>query len=188
MSQIYVPTTSSTPSIPTNFTVDYALDAGVYTPPGSLTPVANNLFINGLTTDFDNPNGIQTVADPNNSQFMLVELTNRFSQTEIAPDNSTTILLAFPLDPVSGGYRFYFDVIAIDTFNDDVCGYTIQATFKTLGGVASVVQTPYIDADEDIMLNAINMNASLSNEAILSFTNSTNNDWAVKFVGHYIKI
>lgn len=187
MSQIYVPTTSSTPSIPTSFTVDYEQAGAVFTAPGTVVPSGNNVNINGAFTDFDNANGIQTVADPNNSKFMLVELTNRFSDTIVCPALSITTLLSFDLGLNPSGYRFNFDIIGIDTVADSVCGYNLQSTFKTLAGVAALVQTPYIDADEDVPGNLVSMSSSLSN-AVLSFTNSTANTWSVKFVGTYVVI
>jgi len=187
MSQIYVPTTSSTPAIPTSFTVDFQLAGGSFIAPGTVVPAGNNVNINGASTNFDNVNGIQTTADPNNSKFMLVELTNRFSDTILCPASSTTTLLSFNLGGSPAGYRFNFDVVGIDTVAFSVCGYNLQSTFKTLGGVAALVQTPYIDADEDIPGNLLSM-TNVGADAVLSFTNSTLNDWSVKFVGTYVVI
>ncbi len=187
MSQFFIEPPGGAPAILTSFTTDFYFDSPDYFAPGTVIPTANNVVISGLFSSVDNENGIQTVADGDNSKFLNIELTNRFSDTITCSASSTTPLLTFDLGNSTSGYRFNFDVIGIDTSTGEVCGYTLLSTFKTLVGVVTLIQSPYIDADEDVTGNSISMTASSPN-VVLSFTNSTLNDWSVRFVGSYIKI
>ncbi len=186
------PPTSSTPTVPTSFSTDVYIDTFVEFPNGTVIPGGNNIIITGGATGLDgstltdNRFGIQTAADPNNGKILIIELTNRISDQGFVAAMSTDNLVIFALDAIPRAYRFNFDVITINQ-SQQVCGYNLQATFKTNGTTASLVQDLYVDSDEDVNTCNLTMVGS-ANNVQLNFTNGTADIMAFKLVGTYIKV
>ncbi len=86
---------------------------------------------------------------------------NQLTGTGTSTNGSTVTLIDFPLAN-NQSYRFTFDVIGRDIAVSpavnagDTYGYKLFATVKNIAGVASIVDTPFDDSDED------NIAASLS--------------------------
>ncbi len=192
MSQIYKSATGSSPAIPTSFSTDIYIVGTDEFPNGTVVPSFNNIRIRGGATQLDgstisdNRFGIQTASDPNNGKNLIIELTNRFSDQGFVAAMSTDNLVIFALDLIPRAYRFNFDVITINQ-SQQVCGYNLQATFKTDGTTATLVQDLYVDSDEDVTTCNLTMVASVNN-VNLNFTNGTADIMAFKLVGTYIKV
>lgn len=172
---------SSTPTIPTNFIADDGTNA---------IPVLNTLNIFSRDSEDDNLNGIQTTSDPDNGDDFYIELTNRLTSSLAAIEGTTTNLIDFDLGLVVGAYRFNFEVIGFDSATNNSIGFTLMATFKNSGVTASIIQTPFVDSDEDIgatltMVAGVGINAT---HAILQLTLPAGNNMSVKTVGTYVKV
>lgn len=142
MSQIYVPTTSSSnlpPDVPTSFTTD----------DGVAVPAANNINIIARDTDEDNPNGIQTEGS---GSTVAIELTNRVHATGVlCPPNENTQILSFNLGPDTAAYRISCNLVGRQLNGTiSTIGYTIAGTFKTNGLLATKVDSVWKHSDEDI--------------------------------------
>lgn len=177
-------------NIPTNFVTDN----------GTAVPQLNILNVNGLSTTDNNNTGIQTVANPSpdvGTNNLAIELTNRI--VKIGTVINTTNVPILDLGSVPASYRFRLDMIARVTSNTgapttvgDTMGYTIWSTFKTSGGItpaATIIETPFIDADEDLtsITAQINMIAT-GNEAVLVFTTPANCQIDFTIIGTYIMV
>ncbi len=170
-----------TPVVSTNFVADDGTNA---------IPVLNTLNILSRDTEDDNLNGIQTTADPDNGDDFYIELTNRLTSSLPAIAATTTDLIDFDLGLVAGAYRFNFEVIGFDSATNNSIGFSLMATFKNSGVAASIIQTPFVDADEDIgatltMVAGAGLDAT---HAILQLTLPAGNNMSVQTIGTYIKV
>lgn len=132
MSQIYKPLTSSgpiPPIIPTQFTADDATIA---------IPAANNLNVFSRDVTASNDNGIQTTADPNASDNLYVELTNRIVVTGTTTNLQTTSVTLFtPTNATAFSYKG--TIVGYDTAGGFAAGGSIEGLGKKIAGVVSVV-------------------------------------------------
>ena len=157
--------TTTNPSIPTTFTEDS----------GSAVPVANNINIFGDTT-------IETTGSGD-----TVTISFRFSGTGTSTNGSNADLITFPLAATPTVYRFHFEVAGRETTTGDGVGYTLFSSFKTDGVTATAIQTPFIDADEDIAGASLTMVAS-GNNVILRANSSGTTTITYHAVGYYTAI
>jgi len=167
MSQFFTNISGSNlpPSIPTTFTEDS----------GSAVPVANNLNVLGDTT----------IATSGSGDTVTVSF--RFSGTGTSTNGSDADLITFALGATPTVYRFHFEVAGRETTTGDGVGYTLFSSFKTDGATASSIQTPFIDADEDIAGASLTMVAS-GNSVILRALSSGTTTITYKAVGYYTSI
>lgn len=194
MSQIYIPVSDSVipVDVPTSFVTDN----------GTAVPAVHILNVNGGFTDSNNTNGIATVANPvptvgtNN---LIIQLTNRFSSSATIlsdPIPAPIVIVSFNLGGSTAAYRFKFDVIARVTATTqplinigDTMGYTLFSTFKTIASVASIIETPFIDADEEINVqSALLTMIAAGNFAALQFTPPPNTSVIYQVTGEYVVI
>lgn len=176
MSQIYLSATASTPSIPTSFVTDS----------GTAVPVANVLNLLGDDTTDNDTDGLRVIGSGSTA---TVQLTNRFYGTAITVGAASGNIISFDLGGSSMGYRFFFDVIARNTATNDTSAYTVTATFKTDGATATVINIPFVDADEAATLTGADVTMAASgNNALLQVTGvaALTINWAA--VGRYIQI
>ena len=167
------------PSVPTSFVTD----------DGTAVPTANTLNVLGRDTNEDNANGIQTVADPNGGDDLYVELTNRVYGTASVTGAVTGDIITFDLGASSAVYRFILHVTGRDTSTNDAVGYTILGSVKTDGATATVIETPFQDADEDTALIDAQMAFVASgNNVILQATGVAGQTISYAAYGYYIKI
>ncbi len=181
MSQIFVPMTDS--NIPVDVPTSFVTDSG------TAIPAAHILNVNANFTSADNTRGIRTSANPNASNNLLIELTDRFYTQTPCPANSTTTLVTFALASSAASYRFEFEVIGRDVFDNSTVGYTLFSTFKTDGATATIIATPFIDADEDASRIACSIQMIASgNNVLLQLVTGAGNIMNVGCKGSYITV
>lgn len=156
MSQIYKRVTSGSlpPDVPTTFTADT----------GVATPAANNLNVFGQTNFVDDAAGIRTegIGDT-----LLVQLTNRIQGNETTVGLTTADVITFNLSATPGAYKMHFEVVAFESTTPAGLGYSIEASARSDGATATVIEDPDADEDEDPALQ-------------------TDADWSIVAVGNSV--
>lgn len=121
------------PIIPTQFTTDDGTIA---------IPAANNLNVFCRNTIENNNNGIQTTADPNNSNNLYVEITNRISITASTSDGAGQTQVVTLMTPTnSTAIEFSSSFIGYDSANDEAAGGSQEGIARKSGGIAVIVGT-----------------------------------------------
>lgn len=180
MSQFYVNSAGSTPppAVATSYTTD------VNTP---AIPALNVLIVVGNDTTDNDIDGIRTDGS-SGSNTLTVQLTNRFYGTATSTNGSNADLITFALGASTAVYRFDFIVTGRETTTGQGVGYTLYSSFKTDGVTATIIQTPFIDADEDIAGAALTMTTDGANNVILRATSSGATTIIYAAVGSYVVI
>lgn len=168
------------PAVPDQFTVDVG---------GPAVPVANNLNLYARDSTADDEDGIRTNNDASGSETVYVELTNRLTGSGSITGAVTGDLITFALSE-SSVYRFEFFVTGRETTTGDGVGYTVFCSAKRVGaGAASIVQTPWVDSDEDASLAGASIDVVASgNNIILQGTGVAATTITYKAVGTYVKV
>ncbi len=156
---------------------------------GTAIPALNVLNVNGGSVTTDNVNGIETRANPNASNNLEIDLTNRLTGSGTSTNASVVSLITFSLAATAQSYRFNFDVVGRETTTGDTVGYSVDGTAKTNAAVASLVATPFIDNDEDASLITANIDLVVSgNNVILQATGVAGTTITYKAVGLYVVV
>jgi hypothetical protein len=163
----------------------------ITTDDGTAIPVANNIQLFGRDTTEDDDDGIRTNNDPNGSQTIYVELTNRVQGTGTSTAGSNADLITFPLS-ANSVYRFNIDVtgksIAGDFIGEGV-GYTVFASARRIGGGAVIISSPFQDNDEDTNLTSSTISFIASgNDVILRAVGTATETMIYNAVGYYVVI
>ena len=176
MSQIYVPGTGSSPAVPTSFNTDS----------GTATPVANTLNILGNDTTDNDIDGITTTGS---GSTVSVLLTNRLQGSGSTTGATTADLITIALGASAAVYRLEFKVSGRDTTSGDGVGYSVLTSIRTDGVTATVIQSPFIDTDEDASLTGANIDFIASgNNGILRVTGVALRTINYQSVGYYILV
>ncbi len=183
MSQAGHVSVSASPVVATSFTTNL----------GTAVPALNVLNVTALDVTTDNVSGIQTrggvstVSGATND--LEIQLTNRLQGTATIVGAVTGDLITFDLGAVAAVYRFEFDVAGIDTGTDDGVGYSVDASVRTDGAAATVIQEPNIDSDEDASLTGASIDIVASgNNAILRPTGVAGQTINYSAVGLYVVV
>lgn len=155
MSQIYKSLLSGPvpPAVPTQFTADDATIA---------IPAANNLNVLSRATTDNNLSGIQTTADPNGSDNLYVELTNRLFGGLSTIDATPTTIINFPLG--AGPYVLTLDGF-ISAYNNTVpsgAGYFFTAAVRTDGVTATLIGSEFTSEFEEVGMSAADVGIAVS--------------------------
>lgn len=181
MSQFYINSAGmpTPPAIPTSFVTD----------DGTAIPAANVLDVVGGSSTDSNDNGIFTEASPDLSNNLVISLSNRMTGTATSVNASVEDLITLALGASPASYRMEFKIAGRDTSTGDALGYTIFVSVKTNGAAASIVATPFIDADENASLTAASATVIASgNNAVLQVTGVASQTIQYKAVGTYVVV
>lgn len=182
MSQIT--NSSSSGSTPPEVALQYTTDVN-----GPAIPSGNNLNVFGLTLEDNVENGILTNGQ---SDILYVALTNRIVGSVTTVGNTTETLATFNCGIVGvatpGAFKFKFEVIGFNNSTPAAAGYAIDASARTNGTTATIVETPDADEDEDPILQAqADWDVTSSgNNVLLSVTGVTGLTINWKVVGYYV--
>lgn len=149
MSEFHIISTSapSPPAVPTQFTTDE----------GTAIPDANNLNVLGRSSTEDNNEGITTQADPDNSDNLYVELTNRIHGSDETTDATPLSLITFPMT-AEGTYIFEVKVAAFNNTDTLGAGYNVFGTCRSNGTDSFLVGTPDKIINEEGSMSDCNVN------------------------------
>ncbi len=183
-------------NVATDFTTDDAK---------TTSPVGNILIVSADDTIQNNDSGVRTIGGDDGmsgrpaANEIRVEITNRLQGiTTVEFDVATTgDIITFGLGGTAAVYRIEFDVVGIETTTGLGVGYSVDATARTNGTVAVIIQTPNKDADEDLddannnddSLGDANMDVIAdSNNIILRATGVAGTIISYSAVGIYVRV
>ena len=109
--------------------------------------------------------------------------------TGTSTNGSTEDIITIALAATGTVYRFYFMITGRDTTTDDGLGYHVLASAKTDGVTATLIQTEFIDADEDASLATADIALVPSgNTVILQATGVLGQTINYSATGNYISV
>ena len=106
---------------------------------GPAVAVDNELDLFGRDTNTNNDNGIQTANDPDGSDIVYVELTNRNTATVTTTDATPTTLLTIPLGAGDGTYLGEGNLVVYNVTSDLSAGYTFVGVARSSAGVSTEI-------------------------------------------------
>ena len=140
MSQVYLSSTS-TPSVPTNFTAD----SGVAIPSG------NNLNVLGDDSTNFNANGISTSGT---GDTLTILLNNRLQGTATTVNANNEDLVTFTLSANPSVYCFEAKIAAFDSATPSGGCYKLQIAVRTNGTNATIIDTDLYPLEDAAMVDA----------------------------------
>lgn len=183
MSQFFVQAPSSSFNAITSFSTDFYIQAGNFVAGGTVLPVANNVIIRGATSERWNPIGIETVVDPNNSNNLEIELTNRILVDTLVTPPGNNLILTFPLDSSPRAYRIILEIISRGPSGSS--GLTLSITASTDGTNSTIISEPDQDADRDRLVDEVSV---IANANTIEVFYSANEVTATSIIGYYVKV
>ena len=179
MSQFYVTPPGGSPAIPTSFVTDS----------GTAIPVANTLNIKARDTNENNDNGIRTKADPNGSDDLFIELTNRITGTITTTDATPTTLITLPLGAVAGTYIVEGDLTAYNTTDVAGASYTFVGAAVTDGATATEIGVENKNVFEQPAMTAADFALGVTgNDAFIQVTGIAGKtiNWSALFTYRFV--
>lgn len=126
MSQFYTQNSGASPpppEVPTEFVTE----------DGSAIPAANILNVTAEDIPDNNDEGIQTIADPDLSNNLVIQLTNRVRNDVVTNDDTPTNLISFGLGGSPGVVIIQGNVVAYNVTDDLGATYTLNGSARTNG-------------------------------------------------------
>lgn len=151
------------PTIPTIFATDINSPA---IPGGGAGP-ANTLQIKGATSTGNNPNGIETIANPTLSNLLEVALTNRAVGSVTTTDGSTVTCVTLPLAATPGVYSFYGSVASHLPTGNYGAGYFFEGVSRTDGTTAVELGAQFTSYQEDPQMNLSTVILNVTGNSII---------------------
>ena len=159
------------PTIPTSFTTDINSPA---------VPSGNILQIKGATSTDNNPNGIETVANPSLSNLLQVVLTNRAVGSITTTNATPTNLITLPLGATPGVYAISGSVAGYIPAASQGGGYFFEGVTRTDGVTATEFSGQFTNFQEDLAIKpAFVLAATSGNNFIIEIEGvaGTTIDW-----------
>jgi hypothetical protein len=174
------------PAVATSYTTD--VRNNTTTPVGTAIPAANVLNVLGRDTNQDNTNGIRTDADPNNSAFLYVELTNRIHGSLTTSNATPTTIVAFSLGTTPAVFTFDIQIACFNTDDINGDGYFISGSARTNGATATLCGTPDKIVNEEVADTADANMVVIGNTVAIQATGITGKTHHWKTVATYVEV
>lgn len=173
MSQIFRDSSTgpTPPTVPEQFTTDDGTIA---------VPAANNLNVFSRETTDNNLNGIQTTADPNGSDNLYIELTNRLFGAISTMDATPTPIITFPLGATPAVFTIDGFISGMNNTVVSGASYFFTAGVRTDGAAATAIGVEFTSEFEEAGMAASDVNVTVSgNNLIVEVTGiaATAIDW-----------
>jgi len=169
MSQIYVPSATSSPAVPTSFD----------TQDGNAVPSANILIIDSFDSVEDNDNGTTTkggiaAGDPPGTgdvNEVSVYLTNRVTGQATTSDDTPETLITINLGATPATYFIYGNIQAFEASTPAGASYCVNAAFRTDGVDAFFIAGDFSNIFESAALEDCEASFdAVGNTVVLSVT------------------
>src|SRR5207237_1315779 len=146
--------------------------------------------VNGGETNVNNDNGIRVIANPNGSNNMVIQLTNRLTGAVTTTDATPTTIISVSLGAVPGTYYVSGDIVAYDLTDAAGASYSFSAAALTDGAVSTEIGSEMKDTFEQVAMTAADFTFGVTgNTAFLSVIGIAGKviDWSAlktyRFVG-----
>lgn len=154
MSQVFLGTSSS-PAVPTSF----ATDVG-----GPAVPAANIITISGTDSTVYNVNGISSEGS---GSTVSVVFNNRVQGTTTTVGAVTGDIITFDCGATPGVFKLRILVACFDSATPSGAGYVVQASVRTTGAAATLIDYD-LSPQEEAALNGADITGVISgNDLIL---------------------
>lgn len=182
MSQFYIDKSVAPPIIPPEVAEQFTTDAATG---GTVAiPSANNLNLLSRETTANNLNGIQTVADPDTSDNLYVELTNRATGAIGTMDATPTTIITFPLGASPAVFTLDGLISGLNNTVPSGGSYFFTAGARTNGTVATLIGVEFTSEFEETGMAASDVNITVAaNNLIIQVIGiaATAIDWLAQF-------
>ena len=175
MSQAGVLNVVSNNPLPPTIATSYTTDKG-----SPAIPASNILQVKGATSTDNNPNGIETIANPTMSNLLNVALTNRAVGSATTTNATPTNLISLPLGATPGVYSISGSVAGYIPAASQGGGYFFEGVTRTDGTTATEFSGQFTNFQEDLAIKpAFVLAATSGNNFIIEIEGvaGTTIDW-----------
>jgi len=162
MSQAGVLNTVSNNPLPPTIATSYVTDIN-----SPAVPSGNILQIKGATSTDNNPNGIETKANPSLSNLLNVQLTNRAVGSITTTNATPTNLISLPLGATPGVYAISGSVVGFIPSLGQGAGYFFEGVTRTDGVTATEFSGQFTNYQEDPALQTVLVLAATSGNSFI---------------------
>lgn len=135
------------------------------------------------------PNSNLTVTGTPLSSTLVISSTNVLNGTGTTVGATTSDLITFPLGATPSSYKFRFELVVFNASTPAAAGYQINATLRTDGATATVIEVPDGDEDEDVVLVPSDWSViGSANNMIVRVTGTAGLTLNWKVQGYYISV
>lgn len=177
MSQFFINGGSTPPGTP-GIAFETGNTGGAVGPDG-----ANNLNVLG-----DSGSNLTVTGNPGTNT-LTISSTNVLNGTGTTIGATTADLVIFSLGATPSAWKFRFELVVFNAATPAAAGYQINATFRTSGAAATVIEVPDGDEDEDVVLVPSDWNVIASaNNMVFRVTGTAGLTLNWRVQGYYISV